>query len=97
MSGRSDRIRELYEAALKRPIGERAAFVAAQTKDDRDLRQRVEALLAGQHDTQIAGYESSDGDSAVLATGTRDRPATGSTARSAPAAWASCTARRTRS
>jgi len=70
MSGRSDRIRELYEAALKRPIGERAAFVAAQTKDDRDLRQRVEALLKGQHDTHIAGYESADGESAVLVTGT---------------------------
>jgi len=70
MSGRSDRIRELYEAALRRPIGERAAFVAAQTKDDRDLRQRVEALLEGQHDTHIAGHESTDGESAVLATGT---------------------------
>jgi len=70
MSGRSDRIRELYEAALKRPIGERSSFVAVQTKGDRDLRQRVEALLSGQHDTQIAGYESTDGDSAVLAAGT---------------------------
>jgi len=70
MSGRSDRIRELYEAALKRPIGERSAFVATQTRDDRDLRQRVEALLKGQHDTHIAGHESADGDSAVLATGT---------------------------
>jgi TolB-like protein/tetratricopeptide (TPR) repeat protein len=70
MSGRSDRIRELYEAALKRPIGERSSFVAAQTKEDRDLRQRVEALLKGQHDTQIAGYESAGADSPVLATGT---------------------------
>jgi serine/threonine protein kinase/TolB-like protein/thioredoxin-like negative regulator of GroEL len=70
MSGRSDRIRELYEAALKRPIGERPSFIASQTKDDRDLRQRVEALLKGQHDTQIAGYESTDGDSALLAAGT---------------------------
>jgi serine/threonine protein kinase/tetratricopeptide (TPR) repeat protein/TolB-like protein len=70
MSGRSDRIRELYEAALERPIGERSSFVVSQTKDDRDLRQRVEALLKGQHDTQIAGCESADGDSKVLATGT---------------------------
>jgi serine/threonine protein kinase/tetratricopeptide (TPR) repeat protein len=69
MSGRSDRIRELYEAALKRPIGERPSFIASQTKDDRDLRQRVEALLRGQRDTQIAGQESA-GDGAVLETGT---------------------------
>ena len=56
MNGRSERIRALYEAALKRPIGERSAFVAEQTKEDLDLRQRVEALLKGQHDTHIAGY-----------------------------------------
>jgi len=58
MSGRSDRIRELYEAALKRPIGERPAFVASHSKGDRDLERRVTALLTGQHDTEIAGYET---------------------------------------
>ena len=37
MSGRNDRIRELYEAALKRPIGERAAFVSRNSEGDEDL------------------------------------------------------------
>ena len=47
---------ELYEAALKRPIGERRSFVAS-AGSDLDLRRRVEALLAGQQDTELAGYE----------------------------------------
>src|SRR5687767_4770040 len=68
MSGRDDRIRELYEAALKRPIGERAAFVAEHADGDVDVQRRVEALLAGQQDTQLSGYEDADG--GVLATGT---------------------------
>jgi TolB-like protein/tetratricopeptide (TPR) repeat protein len=72
MSGRNDRIRELYEAALKRPIGERAPFVTAHANSDEDLEQRVMALLAGQQDTQISGHEpSADGGAAVLAAGTQ--------------------------
>jgi serine/threonine protein kinase/TolB-like protein/cytochrome c-type biogenesis protein CcmH/NrfG len=72
MSGRNERIRELYESALKRPIGERAAFVATHARGDDDLERRVSALLAGQQDTQIVGFEATaGGDTPVLAIGTR--------------------------
>ena len=72
MNGRSERIRELYESALKRPIGERAAFVAAQAGGGEDLGRRVSALLAGQQDTHLAGHEPTpDGDTPVLAIGTQ--------------------------
>jgi TolB-like protein len=68
MTERDTRIRELYEAALKKPIGERPSFVARKAGGDHDLRRRVEALLAGQQDTQISGYEPMTG--AILETGT---------------------------
>jgi len=72
MNGRNERIRELYERALKRPIGERAAFIATSARGDDDLARRVAALLAGQPDTHMAGYEpSADGGAAVLAIGTQ--------------------------
>src|SRR5215471_1166815 len=37
MSERDDRIGELYEAALKKPIGDRLAFVASRAGSDLDL------------------------------------------------------------
>ena len=69
MSGRDDRIRELYEAALERPIGERAAFVGTHSQGDEDLKLRVNALLTGQQDTELPGYEQGDGAS-LLSAGT---------------------------
>jgi serine/threonine protein kinase/tetratricopeptide (TPR) repeat protein len=72
MSGRKERIRELYERALKLPIGERASFIATSARGDDDLERRVSALLAGQADTQISGYEpTADGGATVLAIGTQ--------------------------
>lgn len=72
MSGRNERIRELYESALKRPIGERAAFIATNARGDEDLERRVSALLAGQQDTHLVGFEpTADGGTPVLAIGTQ--------------------------
>ncbi len=70
MSARNDRIRELYEAALKRPIGERVTFVDSHSQGDDDLRLRVVALLTGQEDTQLPGYEPGAAGSPLLASGT---------------------------
>jgi serine/threonine protein kinase len=67
---RNDRIRELYEAALKRPIGERATFVTSHSQGDDDLRLRVVALLTGQQDTQLPGYEPGNKGTPLLAAGT---------------------------
>ena len=69
MTDREDLIRRLYAAALRRPIGERAAFVAEQSRRDDDLRRRVEALLKGQHNTELPGQELAGG--SVLAAGTQ--------------------------
>jgi serine/threonine protein kinase/tetratricopeptide (TPR) repeat protein len=68
MSEREDLIRRLYAAALKRPIGERAAFVSTQTQGDEDLRRRVELLLTGQQDTELPGHDVAGG--SLLAAGT---------------------------
>ena len=40
------RVKALFQAALERPAGERAAFLAAATGDDEALRRDVESLLA---------------------------------------------------
>src|SRR5215207_1485430 len=40
------RAKALFQAAVDRPLAERAAFVAAETGDDDELRREVEALLA---------------------------------------------------
>ena len=69
MSEREDRIRKLYESALKRPIGARAAFIAERSGRDDDLRRRVEALLRGQQETQLPGHDAAGG--TVLAAGTQ--------------------------
>jgi serine/threonine protein kinase/tetratricopeptide (TPR) repeat protein len=68
MSEREDRVRGLYEAALKRPIGERLSFVATQAHGDDDVRRRVEALLTGQQDTVLPGQDLAGG--ALLVAGT---------------------------
>jgi serine/threonine protein kinase/tetratricopeptide (TPR) repeat protein len=68
MSDREDRIHRLYAAALKRPIGERASFVATQSHGDDDVRRRVEALLTGQQETALPGHDVASG--SVLAAGT---------------------------
>ena len=65
---RNDRFHDLYEAALKKPIGERPSFVARQAGDDQELRRQVEALLSGQEETEHPGYEPATG--ALLQTGT---------------------------
>jgi serine/threonine protein kinase/Tol biopolymer transport system component len=39
-------VRAIFEAAVERPAGERAAFIAAAAGDDEALRREVEALLA---------------------------------------------------
>ncbi len=66
MSAGDPRIGELYEAALKRPPGERASFVARASGSNTELRQRVEALLAGQQDTVLPGYEPGNGQAEPL-------------------------------
>jgi len=68
MSEREDLIRRLYAAALKRPIGERAAFVATQAHGDEDLRRRVDSLLSAQQDTALPGHDLAGG--SLLAAGT---------------------------
>jgi serine/threonine protein kinase len=58
MSQRDEqRIRAVYEAALTRPPGERASYVARVAGLDTELRDRVQALLSGQQDTVLPGYE----------------------------------------
>jgi serine/threonine protein kinase/TolB-like protein/Tfp pilus assembly protein PilF len=69
MSEREDLIRRLYASALRRPIGERAAFVAEHSGRDHDLRRRVDALLEGQQETELPGHSSASG--ALLAAGTQ--------------------------
>jgi Tol biopolymer transport system component len=62
-SNRDDQIRALYRAALERPAEERAAFVAAQTGSDPELRSSVEALLS-QRDATDMGSDAVDSDAA---------------------------------
>src|SRR5262245_35514050 len=40
------RVKELFQAAVDRPAGERAAFLAAAAGDDEKLLREVESLLA---------------------------------------------------
>jgi hypothetical protein len=40
------RVKALFQAAVERPVAERAAFLAAETGDDAELRREVESLLA---------------------------------------------------
>jgi serine/threonine protein kinase/cytochrome c-type biogenesis protein CcmH/NrfG len=72
MSQHGERIRELYEAALTKPPGERSSFVARVAGPDTELRERVEALLSGQQDTVLPGYEpGADQSEQLLTPGTQ--------------------------
>lgn len=44
------RLNDLFEQALTRPVGERAAFIAASAASDPDLRAELESLLAAHDD-----------------------------------------------
>src|SRR5438445_6597507 len=50
---RWSRVKALFQAAVERPAGERAAFLAAATDDD-GLRREVESLLTS--DRSDAGF-----------------------------------------
>ncbi len=66
------RIHEIYAAALTKPPGERASYVARVAGPDTELRERVEALLSGQQDTVLPGYEpGSAGGEQLLSAGTQ--------------------------
>jgi len=56
MDSRRQRIEEVCDAALDRPVTERAAFVAAACGDDEALRLEVEALLA--HEATAEGFHT---------------------------------------
>src|SRR5579862_208449 len=45
MVERWERVKQLFEAALDKPAGARAAFIAAQCGGDPELRSEVESLL----------------------------------------------------
>ena len=66
MSIGEQRIKELYEAVLKHPPGERASYIARAAGDDTELRERVQALLSGQQDTVLPGYEPGSADAEQL-------------------------------
>ena len=48
------RVKALFQAAVERPVEERAAFLAAATGDDVELRREVESLLTS--DTSDTGF-----------------------------------------
>ena len=93
---RRRRVEEVCDAALDRPAGERAAFVAAACGDDHALRQEVEALLAHAQTAEgflaapmgaVAAHVLGEATGA-FARGTADRFRTGFFLTSARAAWA---------
>lgn len=47
------KIHELFEAALERPISQRAAFLASACAGDEETRRRVEAMLAADAQTDL--------------------------------------------
>jgi eukaryotic-like serine/threonine-protein kinase len=52
-SARDQQIRAIYQAALERPLAERASFVAQLAGEDRELRQSVELMLSRQDATDV--------------------------------------------
>ena len=50
---RNEQIRQLYLAALERPVSERGAFVAERSGGDASLRESVEFLLSQQDATGV--------------------------------------------
>ena len=67
---RDQQIRAIYQAALERPVAERAAFVSRLTGTDQDLRQSVDRLLAEQNATSVGAGGEGIGDAPELAAGT---------------------------
>ena len=73
-------VKALFAAAIDRPTGERAAFLADACKDDAPLRQEVEALLAADArattfiEVPASTIHSSGGDSMILRRGDRLGP-----------------------
>ena len=55
---RNEQIRELYQAALERPISERMEFVAKRSAGDQAPRESVEILLSHQDVTGVRGSVS---------------------------------------
>jgi serine/threonine protein kinase/Tol biopolymer transport system component len=51
-----EKLREIYEAALKRPAAERMAFVAERTTADPELRRLIELMLT-EHDATVVRSE----------------------------------------
>ncbi len=80
MSDEWQRVNELFHAAMERPDGERASFVAARAGDDEALRDEVLSLI------EASGRAGAFLESSAFAHGTgelrRDRPATVSDDRS---------------
>ena len=68
-SAQQQLIRALYQAALERPPAERAAFVAARTAGDPELRESVEKLLS-QHGVTDVGTAASAAEAPELDAGT---------------------------
>ena len=99
------RIERIYHAALEQPVCDRAAFVRGEADGDVELIAEVEALLA--YDERPAAFM--DHSAMELAARAPRRAAdrrepediqarsarTKSCARSAPAAWGTCTSRAT--
>jgi eukaryotic-like serine/threonine-protein kinase len=54
MSDHRHQVEDLYQAAVKRPAGQRAAFLLEVTAGDAPLRQKVESLLAHQFPEEFA-------------------------------------------
>jgi hypothetical protein len=68
---RDQQIRAIYQAALERPVAERAAFVSRLTGNDHELRQSVDRLLAKTNATSVGARSEGDtGDAPELAAGT---------------------------
>jgi hypothetical protein len=61
-SARDQQIDALYRAALERPRDERAAFVAALTGDDAELRRSVELMLTRGDATDVGGSRTGSAD-----------------------------------
>ena len=68
---RWQQVKNLYEAAFARPIGERAAFLAEACQGDDDLRGEVQRLLDQPLDTS-ALFDLVDGAPSVVAHNVRD-------------------------
>jgi serine/threonine protein kinase/Tol biopolymer transport system component len=62
---RAEQIQALYQAALERPVSERAAFLAAQSASDPELRRSVEQMLSRRDATDLGANLRDDADTAA--------------------------------